>query len=267
MTRPAHPPVAWPTEPGAADPLADVVAAETLLVALDFDGTLSPLVDDPMAARATPEARAALDALVAAPGTRVALVSGRAVRDLRIIAEHGDDSPILLAGSHGTELFVPGEDVADEGDPLVGELARAAEGETAGLDGVFVEVKPFGFAVHTRLADPGVVPALHERVEALVSARAPEWRHRRGRDILEFAARAEGKDAGVAVLRERTGADAVVFAGDDVTDEDALRSLSPGDLGIHVGDGETAAAVRVPDIATLARLLGVIAEERTRTRE
>jgi trehalose 6-phosphate phosphatase len=59
----------------------------------------------------------------------------------------------------------------------------------------------------------------------------------------------------------------VLFAGDDVTDEDALRSLGEGDLGVHVGTGPTAAAVSVPDIAALAALLDVIAAERSRARE
>ena len=88
--------------------LEQLAATEHLLVALDFDGTLSPLVDVPMDARMTAEARAAVDALVATPDTTVALVSGRSLHDLREIAEHNDESAILLAGSHGAEFWVPG---------------------------------------------------------------------------------------------------------------------------------------------------------------
>jgi trehalose 6-phosphate phosphatase len=58
-----------------------------------------------------------------------------------------------------------------------------------------------------------------------------------------------------------------VFAGDDVTDEDALKSLGEGDLGIHVGTPPTAATVCVEDIAELAELLVALANERTRARE
>lgn len=65
--------------------IARVAASDPLLVALDFDGTLSPLVDDPMDARMLPAARTAVDALLAAPATIVALVSGRSIVDLRII--------------------------------------------------------------------------------------------------------------------------------------------------------------------------------------
>jgi hypothetical protein len=55
----------------------------------------------------------------------------------------------------------------------------------------------------------------------------------------------------------------VLFAGDDVTDEDALRSLQPGDVGVRVGPGETAATVRVAGIPELAALLTRLARERT----
>ncbi len=58
------------------------------------------------------------------------------------------------------------------------------------------------------------------------------------------------------------GATAVLFAGDDVTDEDALAALEPQDLGIRVGAGETAARQRVPDAAALAAALTRLAELR-----
>ncbi|MGO1236390.1 trehalose-phosphatase, partial [Microbacterium gubbeenense] len=85
--------------PAIDERIREVAAAENLLVALDFDGTLSPLVADPMAARATPDAKRALERLASCRGVTVALVSGRSLVDLRIIAEHDDDSPFWLAGS------------------------------------------------------------------------------------------------------------------------------------------------------------------------
>jgi trehalose 6-phosphate phosphatase len=254
------------TGPGG-DALRAVAASDRLLVALDFDGTLSPLEDEPMDARMLPAARSAVDALVAAPHTFVAFVSGRSLIDLRTIAEHGDDSAVFLAGSHGAEFWVPGEGTVSHSDhpedaALRDRLRAEALAATAGLDGVWIEPKTFGLGVHTRRAEPDAAEAANRAVDAIVQAEAPHWRRRTGHNIVEYAFRHEGKDSAIAELRERTGASAVLFAGDDVTDEDALRSLGPDDLGVHVGTGPTAAGVSVADIPALAALLTLLAAER-----
>lgn len=247
--------------------LEAVTRTETLLVALDFDGTLSPLVDEPMTARMAPAARAAVTALVAAPATVVAFVSGRSLGDLRIIAEHTDDSPILLAGSHGAEYLLPGSGSApalDPADTALRDRMRAEAEELArDVRGAWIEPKTFGFGVHLRtVSDEASAERLRSSTDALVADRAPHWRRRQGHGIVEYAFTDVGKDAAVAHLRQVVGATAVIFAGDDVTDEDALRSLGPEDLGIRVGSGETAASVRVGDIEELAALLSTVARER-----
>lgn len=256
-----------------ADSRLDALAATArLLVALDFDGTLAPLENEPMDARMLPAARAAVTALVAAPRTVVALVSGRSLSDLRVIAEHHDDSEIWLAGSHGAELWVPGRGTLptddDPADVALRDTLRAlAEKATQAMTGVFIEPKTFGLGVHTRRADAETAAAANRVVDAIVQADAPTWRRRTGRNIVEYAFRHEGKDTAVATLRRMTDTTAVLFAGDDITDEDALRSLEPGDLGVHVGAGPTAATVLVADIPALAALLAALAKMRTTPRE
>ncbi|MFT4297494.1 MAG: trehalose-phosphatase [Micropruina sp.] len=253
-----------PVGEAAVQRLADT---ERLLVALDVDGTLAPLSDEPMSVRMLPAARAAVLALAALPGTTVALVSGRTLHDLRTIAEHTDDSPLLLAGSHGAEYWSPGERERGTGDDAAASarrdaLRRRAETLVESMPGAWIEPKTFGFAVHTRLADADTAAAANAAVDALIAAEAPQWRRRTGHDIVEYASRTEGKDTAVRVLRERTAATAVLFAGDDVTDEDALASLGPGDLGVLVGDRPTHATLTVPDIPAMAALLRRLAELR-----
>ncbi|GAA1728241.1 trehalose-phosphatase [Microbacterium paludicola] len=258
--------------PAWTSAVEEIARTERLLVALDFDGTLAPLGDDPMAVRALPEAAEAVRRLAAAPATTVAFVSGRQLTDLRVIGEHADDSVVWLAGSHGAEHWRPAgiEIVADDvpmadvveragvADALVADVERAVEG----IDGAWVEPKAYGFALHTRLAQEQDAARAQSLVDALVAERAPEWRRRTGKNVVEYAWRHEGKDTAIARLRTETGATAVVFAGDDVTDEDALRSLGEGDLGIRVGEGETAAKVRVADPLELAELLTALAVAR-----
>lgn len=254
------------------DPITRIASTDRLLVALDFDGTLSPLVDEPMSARMLPVSRTALDALLATPHTIVALVSGRSMSDLRVIAEHGDGSLLLLAGSHGAEYWLPGEGRLElDDDPadlaLRDELRAHALKASEGMAGIWIEPKTFGFGVHTRGADPATAAAVNSAVDEIVQAEAPHWRRRAGHNIVEYAFRHEGKDTGVAILRERTGATAVLFAGDDTTDEDALASLGPDDVGVHVGDGPSAASVLVPDIPAMAALLSRLAAERRAAQE
>ncbi|WP_345802937.1 trehalose-phosphatase [Microbacterium sp. AZCO] len=261
-----------PAPLATAESLSAIAATPRLLVALDFDGTLAPFEDEPMDARMVREARAALDALLALPDTYVALVSGRSLHDLRLIAEHPDDSHLWLAGSHGAEFWIPGEgavepDDADDDIALRDRLRTEAEEATSDLSGIWIEPKTFGFGVHTRRADAADAEAANTRVDRIVEAEAPHWRRRTGHNIVEFAFRQEGKDAGVAALRERVGATAVLFAGDDVTDEDALRKLGPDDLGVRVGGGATSARVSVPDIAGMADLLALLAQLRGAARE
>ena len=96
----------------AADDLdADLRAAveriarvPNLLVGCDYDGTLAPIVEDPTRAAPLPEAVAALRALAALPQTTVAVISGRALRDLAALSRL--PSEVHLVGSHGSEFDV-----------------------------------------------------------------------------------------------------------------------------------------------------------------
>lgn len=250
--------------------LPHIAHTDRLLVALDFDGTLAPLQDDPMTARAIPESVAAIRRLVELPDTVVAFVSGRTLADLRIIGEHDDESRIWLAGSHGVEYWRPRDVAAVEADEaddaheaeLAERLKAEAKALVEGIEGAWIEDKSVGFAVHTRLTPPELAPGVHGVIDALVTREAPGWRRRPGHNLVEYSWRHEGKDAAVARLREETKATAVLFAGDDVTDEDALASLYPTDLGVRVGQGETAARVRVRDAHEFAELLNALADLR-----
>lgn len=249
--------------PGAA--LGEVARTPRLLISLDFDGTCAPLVDEPMAARALPEVRTALARLGALTATTVAFVSGRSLDDLRVIAEHDDDSPIVLAASHGAQYWHPdagASSIAEVDERERDELGQQAAALVGPLPGIGFEPKALGFGIHARGAAAQARDEAFARIDAFMAERAPGWRRRRGHDILEYAASDVGKEVAVSRLREQTGATAVVFAGDDVTDEDAMRTLCPGDLGVRVGEGESAAQLRVEGPAQMAELLHALADER-----
>jgi trehalose 6-phosphate phosphatase len=250
------------------DALGSLASTGSLLVALDFDGTLAPTVDDPAKARALPEARAAVERLTRLPATRVALVSGRTVEDLERVSGFGDE--VLLVGSHGIELRL------DEPDDVIALDAQEREAmrtlsEVLGqvvdtLESVWLEPKPAGFALHTRLATER-----HSRVAHLVAlseaqAEVEDLKVRFGKNVIEFSVRSTTKGEAVEHLRRYTHADAVFYAGDDVTDEDAFVALGSDDLGLKSGGGTTAADFRVEgpeDVAHVLTLLAGLRETRT----
>ena len=250
------------------------LAADTgrrpLLVALDFDGTLAPLVDDPSASRALPGAAAALVQLVALPTSarvHVALVSGRALGDLHTLAQ----APVgtFLIGSHGAErarvtafgldrdVVQLDDDVADRLASLGAEVAAVARGR----DGVWVETKPTAVVVHTRLAPDDVADVAEAEALEVGARLGTNVLH--GKDVVEISVLHASKGDAVTALRNELGARVVVYVGDDVTDEHAFAVLGPDDVTVKVGPGETIAEYRVdgPDdvVEALTALVGGLA--------
>lgn len=232
--------------------IARLATVPYLLVALDFDGVLAPIVAIPSAARPLPESAAAVGALATLPGTTVVLVSGRGLADLAAVSGFG--APVRLIGSHGGEPDDGGPMLDDEQRAVKAELLTALEDLVVGAAGVMLEDKPAGAAVHVRNADP----AVGERVLDAVRRGPAGWdgvEATTGKAVLDLAVVQVSKGAAVDALRERLGADAVLFVGDDVTDETVFIRLRPGDVGVKVGDGDTAAGHRVPGPAEVAALL------------
>ncbi len=241
--------------------LRELARTRRLLVALDFDGTLAPEVDSPEQARALPEAREAVLRLLAMPNTRVALVSGRALGSLIEVADLPDT--VLLVGSHGIELRL------DDPDDHVGldaaeleqvEVLHEVLGEVADeFDQVWLETKPAGFALHTRLATEENSRLAHLVALSEAQAEIENLTVRKGKNVLEFAVRSTTKGEAVEHLRRYTAADAVFYAGDDVTDEDAFAALLSHDLGVKSGSGATEAAFRVAGPEEIAVVLSTLA--------
>jgi trehalose 6-phosphate phosphatase len=244
--------------------LRELARTKRLLVALDFDGTLAPEVDDPEHARALPEAREAVLRLLAMPNTRVALVSGRALASLERVADLPDSA--LLVGSHGIEIRLdsPALQVTlDTAEIRQVGVLNTVLGEVAdSVDHVWLEPKPAGFALHTRLATDHNSRVAHLVARSEATAEVSELTIREGKNVLEFSVRSTTKGEAVEHLRRYTEADAVFYAGDDVTDEDAFAALTADDVGLKSGEGATLANFRVPGPTQVARALALLADLR-----
>jgi trehalose 6-phosphate phosphatase len=233
-----------------ATALERLLADRPVLLAFDFDGVLSPLVDVPSQARALPGSTDLLTEIAAAHGIYVALVSGRALASLTEASETPPGSPLLLVGSHGAEYAADpaaqGLSALDEpAERLLASLTAAFEQIAGSHDGVRVETKPTGVVLHTRLAEP--VAAEVATQAALAAVELIGGHVTQGKQVVEVAVVETGKGIALDRLRQQVGAVGVLYAGDDVTDENAFKVLRDGDVGIKVGEGPTAAAHRVAD--------------------
>jgi len=237
-----------------------------LIVASDFDGTVSPLVGQPEDARMLSRTRAALQALGSAPNTQVALLSGRSLDSLRTVGVPVDSGEWVVSGSHGAELV--GLAQRDIESPLSDEERERLEWLRARFarvfrerEGVRLESKPYGMAVHVRQV-PDATQA-DEVLDAATELAARVQMHvRSGKAVREFSVRTSTKAQALAYIRALLPKAPVLFLGDDVTDEDVFRDLGPDDFGIKVGSGDTAAAARVADPQTAAAVLAMLAELR-----
>lgn len=236
--------------------LIGITSARESMLFLDYDGTLSPIVSDPAAARLVDGAAEALE--LVAKVCPVAILSGRDLADVR---SRVGISGVWYAGSHGFELTAPdGTYHCNEAAAVfVPVLERAAAELSQRLDqipGVRVEHKRFAVAVHYREVAPDrvaeIVSAAHQ-----IGVRAG-LRVTGGRMLVELRPDLDwDKGTTLAWIRDQidlSGSLLPIYIGDDLTDEDAFDAVQFDGIGIVVGhdedgDRKTAAhfALKGPD--------------------
>lgn len=250
--------------PELREAIRRVAGTEHLLVAMDFDGTMAPIVGHADDARPLPRSAAAFAGLAVLPRTTTALISGRALASLRAVASPPVDT--LLIGSHGAEAWLgPGSTglTLDEGQKAVlAEVRAILEDIVREAPGTMLEDKPAGVVLHTRLAADDVAEDAVAAARSLLQDRKGVFL-KDGKRVLETSVVNASKGEGVTFLRQITGATGVLFAGDDTTDEDALARLEPGDVGVKVGLDFTQAEFRVEAPVHVAELLEVLLQERS----
>ncbi|SNS79021.1 trehalose 6-phosphatase [Noviherbaspirillum humi] len=226
-----------------------------LLCAFDFDGTLAPIVSEPDAAALPPAVQALLQRLLElAP---VAVITGRSLQD--IDARLGFD-PDFVIGNHGIE-----------GTPNWQESAamfrRAAQNwreqlstllEQGPLPGCRLEDKAYSLSVHYREAPDAV--AAERTLRALFARLDPPPRVVAGKFVFNLVHDdAPHKGDALERLIELTGAEAALYVGDDVTDEDVFRLQRPDILSIRVEPhADTAAHAWIASQRDIARLLAQV---------
>jgi trehalose 6-phosphate phosphatase len=225
------------------------------LVALDFDGTLAPIVRDPQTSRPVDGAVPAMAAL-AAQGTRVAVITGRDARTAVRLGGLDAVPGLIVEGLYGAEVWQDG--VLDSPATPAVILAlreRLPEIVARGDDAVWIEDKRLSLVVHGRLAaDPeAALDPLREPVAALAGELGLEVHP--GRGIIELRLPGFDKAGALHRLVERCAPQVVVFAGDDLGDLPAMLAVrelrAAGLSAFAVGAG----SAEVPEIADAVDVL------------
>jgi trehalose 6-phosphate phosphatase len=221
---------------------------------LDVDGTLLELAPRPDLVAVPPGLVRDLEALTARAGGALALVSGRSIAALDALF-----APLKLAaaGCHGAEMrFAPDGGVVRSGGTVPLGLRGRLE-RLAAAHGLLLEDKEVALALHYRgLADPAAALAALESERAAILAEGYELMP--GHQVLEVRRPGLHKGAALDALMAVApfAGKRPLFAGDDVTDEDAFRHLAPHDgIGIAVGVPRAGAAFQAEDPAAFRRWL------------
>lgn len=248
--------------PGWAERLLDHIAEHPrVLVVLDFDGTLVPMRARPHLAELGADERATLRRLDRGRA-RVAMISGRAVADLRKRVGVED---ILYSGVFGLEIAGPGwHYVHPQARRMQQALTDLVEGLGrlfADVPGVLIEDKGVGLSVHYRNVPGGRRKEFSRRLDHARSAAPRGLRWRRGRLCWEVMPRTDwDKGDAATVIWRRLGRPFLLVIGDERFDEPMFRVAHERGAGVRVGRGSTEARHRLRDPYAVRRFLRGLAE-------
>ncbi len=238
----------------------------SVTVGLDFDGTLTPIVNHPDDVALAPSTRDILKRLAAARGVTVAVVSGRTLYDLD---RHIGIPGLILIGNHGLERRTAAGPVqvfaGGTAPETVHRVSRELALAASGIPGTWMEDKGMTASLHYRNAPPDALERLHDIVNDFSRRLPPEVLLSSGKCVYDIRLRAADGNKGKALLDVFAEAgvppDAMVWCfGDDTTDEDAFASMPGHAVTVHVGplDDSSAARYGVSDPAEVVFVLDAI---------
>ncbi|KAL8103242.1 putative trehalose-phosphate phosphatase F isoform X4 [Apium graveolens] len=250
----------FPSALSSFEKIIEYARNKKIVIFLDYDGTLSPIVDDPDRAFMSADMRYAVKSL--AKHFPTAIISGRR-RDM--VSELVGLTELYYAGSHGLDIKFPVRDTAtasidhinpvkfaDQQDkevnlfqpareflPMIDEVFRTLVKITSDITGAIVENHKFCASVHYRNVDEKSWETVAQRVHDVLKD-YPRLRLTHGRKVLEVRPVIDwNKGKAVEFLLESmnlgNSEDVLpIYIGDDMTDEDAFRVLRQGNRGYGV---------------------------------
>ena len=226
--------------------LKSTLFGKIIVLFLDYDGTLTPIVETPDKAVLSLENKNLLKKLIRNPKCKLAIISGRALKDLKKMVNIAN---IVYVGNHGLEIEGPmikfESPVSLRYKRILEHIKDDLQRKLSAIKGAFVEDKGLSLSIHYRLADRDQVPKiktiLHEAT-ILYTVR-DKIKISMGKEVFEIRP-ALGWDKGKVVLWllarwqfALLDKDILpIYLGDDVTDEDAFGVLRNKGITIFVGE-------------------------------
>ncbi|MDD5617779.1 MAG: trehalose-phosphatase [Candidatus Omnitrophica bacterium] len=232
--------------------LKEYLKDRPVYIFLDYDGTLAPISKSPDKAFIPQQAKELLNALSKNPGYKLAIISGRALKDIKdLVGLTG----IVYVGNHGLEIEGPKikfESIIPPGfKRILKKIKDDLSKKLISIKGAFLEDKGYGLSLHYRLVNERDIPlvkmAFQEAVIAylvgnkikinsgkmMLEIRPPiEWN--KGKAVLWLLARREFALKSARIFP--------IYIGDDVTDEDAFDALKNKGLTVFVGNSKKSKA-------------------------
>ena len=230
---------------------------------LDYDGTLSPIVDRPELAVMSEEMRDVVKRL--SKKFTVAIVSGRMREDVeKLVGIEG----LIYAGSHGFDISGPGismiEPRAKEMIPLIAETIKRLSEQLGSIKGILIEEKKFSVAVHYRLVEESYLSRIKDCVNEIIQDNK-SLRLMSGKKVFEILPAIDwDKGRAVRWITQALGISwteaSVIYIGDDTTDEDAFRVIRTRGTGILVSENprDSAADFRLSSTEEVKNLFSEI---------
>ncbi|MFZ2455958.1 MAG: trehalose-phosphatase [Candidatus Altiarchaeia archaeon] len=251
---------AWP------DVECRIKEAYSVFLFLDYDGTLTPIVERPDLAVLEDKTRDILRAISKVPGYRLCIISGRPLEDVKKLV--GLDG-ICFVGNHGMEAECPDlkyvNPEALKCRDAIKEIHEKLLFETKEFKGVFVENKEISEALHYRMADEKDIPEIRKIFSRVVgpylsSGKIRTAKNKKTLEVLPDINWNKGKMV-LKLLEERAGGDALaIYVGDDRTDEDAFQAVGKNGISVLVSERpkKSHAGYYLKDVNEVVRFLGLL---------
>lgn len=245
--------------------IKETLQGKELFLFLDYDGTLTPIVEDPSQAVLAPETKAVLDRVSRNAHCHVVVISGRSLPDLQ---KKVGLKKVIYVGNHGFEISGPQVRFENNCFPqfreIFNEIVEELRPTLTAMPEILIEDKRITASIHVRRLDPARKPLFKRTLQEITRpyVQSREIILREGKEVYELRPPVEwdkGK-AALWLIKDRDPERTVsIYIGDDQTDEDAFVALQDAALTIHVGNGRTAAKYFLESPAQVKVLLTEIA--------